>query len=696
MKVKDRILEKSLEKDWQWPVYDLIQVPFRGSELVKREKKKNDKGAEPFRVIYRKPDDLPWASKVRVDIFSPTLIEVLDLIPGKVDRWVQDQLSFEGTELFFNYDDLKRQLSDAMQNNSESSSAGDRTTCKTNGVVLLGCFLRYLHEELDSIDDKYRSMKSERKISFDMLWALFPPNEIVSYTCDISNERLCGIVKSTQYQMGIDGIMRLVISISKWDYNCKVWGKYSENQSVEEFKGDISFDSMVIYPLYIKGDLDATKMAFLEAGRRFCEVSMLPPHSFKNYKGSLHRVKVMNGRKVTLRDNADGRVMLDLGSFSKMNPHYELGSAQPPYDVIRDNKVISIDIRNSPERMYSPAMVYGFSFRLKLWGSFSVRGLSENEFNESAFEQLVMDEETKDLTDRMVCQNVKQTEHHQPGMFTNESSSGRPDLIAGKGEGCIILCYGPPGTGKTLTAESLAEKCQYPLWSLSVSELGTTPADLETMLLKIMDVAVKWGALLLLDEADIHLEQRTSSDLTRNAMTGVFLRQIEYFRGVLFLTTNRDMAFDDAIFSRIHLFLRYENFTKEQRGQIWTNILNRVGLKDVDPGVLDEFIQYEFNGREIRNVMQAAQTVAKSKTEPLAVEHIMQALRVLNSAIKLRGIGNTQLSSSKATQCSRIVGRGENVDEEEPSVTDQGDKVRGTTGMKAKTIYLTCCESPSF
>jgi hypothetical protein len=123
-------------------------------------------------------------------------------------------------------------------------------------------------------------------------------------------------------------------------------------------------------------------------------------------------------------------------------------------------------------------------------------------------------------------------------------------------------------------------------------------------------------------------------------MTGVFLRQLEYFRGVLFLTTNRDKAFDDAFCSRITLFLRYEKFTKEQRSQIWTNLLKRVGLKDVDPDDLDEFTQYEFNGREIRNVMQSAQTVARSKKKPLAVEHIKQALRVLDSAIKLQGRGN--------------------------------------------------------
>src|SRR3989442_9703363 len=54
---------------------------------------------------------------------------------------------------------------------------------------------------------------------------------------------------------------------------------------------------------------------------------------------------------------------------------------------------------------------------------------------------------------------------------------------------------------------------------------------LETQLIKIQAISYKWNAVLLLDEADIYLEARNTSDLNRNAMTGVFLRQLEYHQG---------------------------------------------------------------------------------------------------------------------------------------------------------------------
>lgn len=79
------------------------------------------------------------------------------------------------------------------------------------------------------------------------------------------------------------------------------------------------------------------------------------------------------------------------------------------------------------------------------------------------------------------------------------------DFRQGKGRGLVAVLHGPPGTGKTLTAEGIAELLKRPLYMVSVGELGTNPHQLETELNKILDVAHSWGAVLLLDEADVFL-----------------------------------------------------------------------------------------------------------------------------------------------------------------------------------------------
>jgi hypothetical protein len=57
-----------------------------------------------------------------------------------------------------------------------------------------------------------------------------------------------------------------------------------------------------------------------------------------------------------------------------------------------------------------------------------------------------------------------------------------------------------------------------PLYTISAGELGLTPMTMEDNLRTILDLAYKWDAILLLDEADVFLEERTKDDLDRNKL----------------------------------------------------------------------------------------------------------------------------------------------------------------------------------
>jgi SpoVK/Ycf46/Vps4 family AAA+-type ATPase len=111
--------------------------------------------------------------------------------------------------------------------------------------------------------------------------------------------------------------------------------------------------------------------------------------------------------------------------------------------------------------------------------------------------------------------------------------------VQGKGEGLIFLLHGKPGVGKTYTAECIAEYTKRPLLSLTCTDIGTNPMTIESKLTYWFKLAKHWGAILLIDEADIYMEQRISRDLERNNLVAGFLRAMEYYQGILFLTTNR-------------------------------------------------------------------------------------------------------------------------------------------------------------
>jgi SpoVK/Ycf46/Vps4 family AAA+-type ATPase len=228
------------------------------------------------------------------------------------------------------------------------------------------------------------------------------------------------------------------------------------------------------------------------------------------------------------------------------------------------------------------------------------------------------------------------------------------DIIESKGNGLIILLHGGPGTGKTFTAESVAEMAEKPLFRVTCGDIGTKPEDVEKYLESVLHLSKSWGCVVLLDEAEVFLEQRKITDLERNALVSVFLRVLEYYEGILILTSNRVGTFDEAFKSRIQLSLHYKNLQQGQRYQIWKNFLNRLKdmdkappskiiepgsrvAKDADPididfdaieGYIDELSRYEMNGRQIRNAITTARQLAKFKGERMCYDHLKHVIKV--------------------------------------------------------------------
>lgn len=101
---------------------------------------------------------------------------------------------------------------------------------------------------------------------------------------------------------------------------------------------------------------------------------------------------------------------------------------------------------------------------------------------------------------------------------SNEDDEEQFDLVRDKGKGLIILLHGAPGVGKTSTAECVAEANNRPLLPITCGDLGITAQDVERKLEINFRLAQAWSCVLLLDEADVFLAQRTSSDLERNAV----------------------------------------------------------------------------------------------------------------------------------------------------------------------------------
>ena len=122
------------------------------------------------------------------------------------------------------------------------------------------------------------------------------------------------------------------------------------------------------------------------------------------------------------------------------------------------------------------------------------------------------------------------------------------------------------------------------------------------------------------------MQKRQDADIERNGFVGIFLRLLEYHRGILFLTTNRVESFDDAFKSRISLSLTYDPLDEHARLKVWDTFLARSGVTNVDS---KKFAKYNLNGREIRSILRLATALKiAEKAEGLSEFHIEQILSI--------------------------------------------------------------------
>lgn len=168
--------------------------------------------------------------------------------------------------------------------------------------------------------------------------------------------------------------------------------------------------------------------------------------------------------------------------------------------------------------------------------------------------------------------------------------------------GQIFLLHGKPGVGKTTTTECVAELTQRPFLSITCGDLGVDPEAVERKLGRWPKRAELWGAILLLDEADVYLESRISQDLQRNTLVSIFLPALEYYQGLLFLTTNRVGTFDPAFVSRIHVVIHYPDFTDEKRGQIWDIFFNKLERERGNIKFTQRSVDYAKESKEIQSL----------------------------------------------------------------------------------------------
>ncbi|CUS14986.1 unnamed protein product [Tuber aestivum] len=273
-----------------------------------------------------------------------------------------------------------------------------------------------------------------------------------------------------------------------------------------------------------------------------------------------------------------------------------------------------------------PERIFGFVLRSRKWTPLDVTLMRDVPSRKEGFNSLVLPKGHRDLVEALVQTHSRGS---RPTTGTVHDGEHEVDLVRGKGKGLIILLHGAPGVGKTSTAECVADFTGRPLFAITCGDIGAEAKEVEENLEKHFYLAHKWGCVLLLDEADIFLQKRDKADLRRNSLVSVFLRVLEYYSGILFLTTNRVGMFDEAFKSRIHISLYYPPLDRKAYLAVWDMNLTRTqeGKKNIQVDRVEilgyakrHYKELKWNGRQIRNAFQTAIALAEFDAKKAAVK----------------------------------------------------------------------------
>ncbi|KAK4154710.1 ATPase family AAA domain-containing protein 3B [Chaetomidium leptoderma] len=479
------------------------------------------------------------------------------------------------------------------------------------------------HFKLDIAAHERCTTQAHKAIAYDRLWTLFPPGKIV-YSSVLSQNRAFR-VKGSSYMTGEGENPHLAVKAYFVDFNGDRFGTRIVELTIPQYQGTQALDELNVLPLDLLDDASEVREELLARGRKF---ERYVGQNFLQYDG----IAIKKTTQGYARFSVTGRVMLDAKTYLRMEPNesFVLYNLDYSAKLERSRKHAAsfqttfaeadgtpkLDRLSDEHAVLANATVRGYSFSLKRFLEFFAEEVSEIEWNSGCFDDLVLDPAIKKTVRALVSSHMQKRESFD-------------DIVKGKGMGLVSVLHGPPGVGKTLTAECVAEHVKRPLYMVSSGDLGTNSVDLDRNLTRILDLAATWRAVLLIDEADVFLERRSMSDLHRNAMVSVFLRLLEYYSGILFLTTNRVSTFDDAFKSRIHIPIRYTDLSVESRMHIWRNFCSMVpGGVDVDEKGLATLAETDLNGRQIKNAIKAAESLAAFDEVKLDLKQLLQITKI--------------------------------------------------------------------
>ncbi|KAI8959583.1 hypothetical protein F5Y11DRAFT_359093 [Daldinia sp. FL1419] len=488
---------------------------------------------------------------------------------------------------------------------------------------------------------------------FTNIWHIFPPGcLVVSHEWDV--DVISRVLRCKKCTIPGEAGRTWKIDVEYIDWDGKDYGYRDHTLRIKHFDGYRRVTDLDVYPISYREDEAEFRATFISKGHKFedsrdyttmacIEATTVweePTQSHDEW--SLQQVKagsrfyidpsayydcIGHGRP-TMRpfydddtDSEDNEARLVV----RPRAAYQLQSASPETSLVPD--ISSSTKKNlrpftDEERLIIYPWLRGFRLQTKTWCKIRIEDLQDVNWNELAFQRLLLPNDEKEALLRFIMGNLR---------FSNLVPD---DFVQNKKRGLTCLLLGPPGVGKAFTVEAIADKLRLPLYSISAADLDNRKVTSRGSMWYILKLCSSWNAILLVKNADFLFSIRGRPKTGEHPRRTIPLNKLADHETIVFLTANEGGDISPILRAHINFVIPYKPLDTQARRQIWQNLVEDAGIgsfmcdSENLGAALDELSEFDLNGHDIRSIINSAKILA-SEADDCDQKISLEDLRLL-------------------------------------------------------------------